>query len=69
LSFLGDSLPGNKSLVRLDISNNTNIDAAGLLAISSAIQKNTTLCFINVNIPVSKHPLTQFTILLIFEYK
>ncbi|KAI8883628.1 RNI-like protein [Backusella circina FSU 941] len=59
LSYLGDSLPGNKSLVRLDISNNTNIDPAGLLAISSAIQKNSTLCFIDINIPTHDRSMTE----------
>ncbi|KAG0179884.1 hypothetical protein DFQ28_002070 [Apophysomyces sp. BC1034] len=56
---LAECIPENKSLVRLDLSKNTNLDLAGLLALSASIKINYTLTFLDVNIPPNDRDMAK----------
>ncbi|ORX58306.1 RNI-like protein [Hesseltinella vesiculosa] len=47
---LAESLPENKTLAKLDLSFNTDIDMAGLLALMSALRLNNSLSYLGVGI-------------------
>ncbi|KAI8978434.1 hypothetical protein BDB01DRAFT_799847 [Pilobolus umbonatus] len=56
---LAEALPENRTLSRLDLSNNPKIDIAGVLALSISIKMNHTLTFLDINIPFSDEELAN----------
>ncbi|KAI8097900.1 uncharacterized protein B0P05DRAFT_522536 [Gilbertella persicaria] len=56
---LAEALPENKSLTRLDLSKNPQIEMAGVLALSISIKMNHTLTFLDINIPPSDEDLAN----------
>ncbi|KAI7868345.1 hypothetical protein BDF14DRAFT_585773 [Spinellus fusiger] len=48
---LAEALPENSRLTRLDLSKNPSVTMAGVLALSVSVRMNTTLTFLDINIP------------------
>lgn len=49
---LAESLPQNKSLIRLDLSDNHAIEMAGFMALAASLQMNHTMTYIDIHTPV-----------------
>lgn len=56
---MAECLPENQSLLRLDLSRNTDIDLAGLMALSASMRINQTLTFLDVNIPQNDRDMAK----------
>ncbi|CAO3591260.1 unnamed protein product [Absidia cylindrospora] len=56
---LAECLPENTSLCRLDLSRNPAIDLAGILALLSGLKLNTTMVFLDVNVPANDRDMVK----------
>ncbi|ORZ23359.1 hypothetical protein BCR42DRAFT_134371 [Absidia repens] len=56
---LAECLPENTTLCRLDLSRNPAIDLAGILALLSGLKLNTTMVFLDVNVPANDRDMVK----------
>ena len=58
---LAEFLPDIKTLLHLDLTENYEIDIAGLMALAVALRMNYTMRCLDLNIPVRPHPCARLT--------
>lgn len=58
---LAEFLPESKSLLHLDITNNPNVDTAGILALSVGLRANTLIRCLDVSIPPNNPELAEIS--------
>lgn len=56
---MAECIPENRCLTRLDLSNNLDIDLAGLMALSASMRINQTLCFLDISIPTNDREMAK----------